>query len=223
MAPLRLIPPLRHMGALACAIVVGGCQTANPGPISMPAASDQSRTGPRWRSILQPEDVSRLERLSDAWTQALAMVRGSRFSRSITAEGALLQPNSPLPRAQLPPGSYRCRTVTIRRDSRSSYATEEAQFCHVGLQGELLSFTKQTGSRRPGGYLYDDGPARLIFIGATARGRTAIPPYGAMPEENTVGVVERVGPFRYRLVVPWPRDGAIIQVIELTPAATQAP
>jgi hypothetical protein len=190
--------------------------------MSAPPAPDQNRAASRWRSILQLEDSSRLERLSDAWSQSLAVVRGSRFSRGMTAEGALLQPDGGLPRAQLPPGSYRCRTITIRRDGRSSYTAEEAQFCHVGVQGELLSFTKQTGSRRPGGYLYDDGPARLVFIGATARGRAAVPPYGAMADDNVVGVVERVGPFRYRLVVPWPRDGAIIQVTELTPAPTQA-
>jgi hypothetical protein len=222
MATLRLIRPFRYMGALACAMVTGACQTAHPGPMQVPAATDQHRAVPGWRSIMQPEDVSRLERLSDAWSQSLAVVRGSRFSRGMTAEGALLQPDGGLPRAQVPPGSYRCRTITIRRDGRSSYTAEEAQFCHVGVQGELLSFTKQTGSRRPGGYLYDDGPARSVFIGASARGRTAVPPYRAIPNEDVVGVVERVGPLRYRLVVPWPRDGAIIQVTELIPAAIQA-
>jgi hypothetical protein len=31
------------------------------------------------------------------------------------------------------------------------------------------------------------------------------------------GVVERVAPFRYRLVIPWPRGNAKLDVFELIP------
>ncbi|HZG47635.1 MAG TPA: hypothetical protein VEZ41_15410, partial [Allosphingosinicella sp.] len=33
-----------------------------------------------------------------------------------------------------------------------------------------------------------------------------------------IDVVERVGNFRYRIVIPWPRSGAILEVLEMVPA-----
>jgi len=228
MAPRGSVKAAKLVGGLACALAAAGCQTARTGARPAPrvlVGPAQVSVEPRWRSILQPDDVSRLDRLPDAWTQALAAARASRFSRSLAAEGALLRPDAGLPRAQLPPGSYRCRTITIApaASSRASYRVEQPQFCHVGVEAELLSFTKQTGSRRPGGYLYEAGDARSVFIGASATGRRAVPPpYNSVPGENVAGIVERVGPFRYRLVVPWPRGGGIIEVVELIPAAAQS-
>ena len=59
----------------------------------------------------------------------------------------------------------------------------------------------------------------MIFIGAAATGREQVPPaYGDDAERNIVGIVERIGPFRYRLVVPDPASGATIEVLELIPA-----
>jgi hypothetical protein len=35
------------------------------------------------------------------------------------------------------------------------------------------------------------------------------------------GIFERIAPFRWRLVIPWPQDGAKLDVFELTPVAQQ--
>jgi hypothetical protein len=77
-------------------------------------------------------------------------------------------------------------------------------FCHVGVNGEQLSITKQTGSERPAGYLWDDADKkRMIFLGTLALGSEDAPlSYGEDPSRNMAGVFERVGPLRYRLVVP---------------------
>jgi hypothetical protein len=45
--------------------------------------------------------------------------------------------------------------------------------------------------------------------------------YGEDPSRNMAGVFERVGPLRYRLVVPKPRGLAKLDVIELVPAPVQ--
>jgi hypothetical protein len=34
-------------------------------------------------------------------------------------------------------------------------------------------------------------------------------------------VFERIGPFKWRLVIPWPQDAAKLDVFELTPVAKQ--
>src|SRR3546814_14937312 len=76
--------------------------------------------------------------------------------------------------------------------------------CSSDLKG--LSFTKQSGSDLPAGYLYADGERRYVFLGARqdAPGDVSLG-YGVDPERDVAGVVERVGPFRWRLVAP--RDG----------------
>jgi hypothetical protein len=139
------------------------------------------------------------------------------FAVQIRAEGALLDRGATLARAALPPGSYRCRL--LRLGGRRGLTVFPSYFCHVGVEGELLSFTKQTGSERPGGYLWSDGDRRMVFLGALAApGQSAPPAYGEDPASDVAGIVERVGDFRYRLVMPRPSGGAIIDVLELVPA-----
>jgi hypothetical protein len=171
--------------------------------------------------IVSEDDARRLGRIAEAWTRALGLVRQPQGAGRVTAEGDLLRPDAAEPRAMLPPGSYRCRTFTFRPPARGrpALSIQGPHFCHVGVEGQLMSFTKQTGPQRPGGYLYEDGDTRSIFVGAVAAGRERVPPaYGTQPDRDVVGIVERVGPFRYRLVVPWPRNGAVLEVVELKPA-----
>ena len=35
------------------------------------------------------------------------------------------------------------------------------------------------------------------------------------------GVLERIGPFRWRLVIPWPQSTSKLDVFELTPVVIQ--
>ena len=45
--------------------------------------------------------------------------------------------------------------------------------------------------------------------------------YGDDPKRDMAGVFERVGPFRWRLVIPWPQSTSKLDVFELTPVAQQ--
>ena len=45
--------------------------------------------------------------------------------------------------------------------------------------------------------------------------------YGADPKRDTAGVFERIAPFVWRLVIPYPQDGSELHVFELTPVADQ--
>ena len=87
----------------------------------------------------------------------------------------------------------------------------------------VLTIVKQTGSQRPAGRLWnDDDPNRLIFLGSLALGDEKEPlAYAEDPTRDMAGVFERIAPFRWRLVIPWPQDGAKLQVFELTPVPVQ--
>jgi hypothetical protein len=176
---------------------------------------------PEWRKVATTEDVGRLERLGGAWNEALADARKGGFSRQVSAEGALLRPDAGLPRAAPPPGSYRCRVIklgALKAGSRA-FTAHKPFFCFVGVSKDQLSITKQTGTQRPGGYLWDtDETRRLIFLGSMALGNEDNPlPYGENAARDMAGVFERYDDFRYRLVVPWPRQDSKLDVFELVP------
>ena len=76
--------------------------------------------------------------------------------------------------------------------------------------------TKVGGSQRVRGLLLPRSPKRLTFAGSLALGsETAWPNYGSDPERNVAGVFERIGPVRYRLLLPEPQWEAKLEVLEL--------
>ena len=211
---MRCVRPL-----LLSLFALAACQTRQPGPApaaQLPAPpTDVAEEG--WRAVARAEDRERLERIPELWQEALRHARERGLGAQLRSEGGLLDPAGALPRAVLPPGPYRCRL--IRFDSgRRALIPYRSYFCHVLVEGDLMSLTKDDGSERPGGYLWPDADARQVFLGALALGGEAMPPaYGEAEGRNLVGIVERVGPFRYRLVMPSPPSGARLDVLELIP------
>ena len=96
-------------------------------------------------------------------------------------------------------------------------------FCYVEVEDDLLTIVKQTGSQRPAGRLWeDDKPDRLIFLGSLALGNEEQPlAYAEDPKRDMAGVLERIGPFRWRLVIPWPQNSSKLDVFELKPVEQQ--
>ena len=152
--------------------------------------------------------------------------RGRGFGGEIDAEGALLEPRAALPRPAPTPGSYNCRLIKLGKATRQGHAAFESFkpfFCYVEVEGDLLTIVKQTGSQRPAGRLWeDDRPDRLIFLGSLALGDEQQPlAYGDDPKRDMAGVLERIAPFKWRLVIPWPQSTSKLDVFELTPVAEQ--
>jgi len=201
--------------------LLSACQTTPPEPLAPLAVRP---VGEAWRSVALAEDRDRFARLDLAWSEALGNARLRGFRNRVAALGPLLAPDAALPRAAIPPGPYRCRLIRFAPPARGpAFAAHRPFFCYVGVEEALLSFTKQDGSERPGGYLWDDSDTRLIFLGAFAIGNEPAPPaYGEIANRNLAGIVERIGPFRYRLVIPWPRGGATLDVLELVPVVQES-
>lgn len=173
-----------------------------------------------WRSIASAEDLDRLKRVESAWAAALAEAKEDGFTGKIEEEAELLDPSVALPRAAPPPGSYHCRVIKIGKQGKGpAFTAYKPFFCYVEAEDDLLTIVKQTGSQRPAGRLYADKDERLVFLGTLALGDEEAPlAYGENPERDMAGIVERVAPFRYRLVVPWPKLESKLDVFELVPA-----
>ena len=213
---------VRPSAAAFAVLLLAGCQTPAKQP---PGVSVTLEEAPGWQKVASTDDIMRLDRAPAAWAQALAEARRSGFSRQLGAEGDLLNPAAALPRAAPPPGSYRCRILRLGTTAprARAFVAHKPFFCHVGVNGDQLSITKQTGSQRPGGYLWDtDDTRRLIFLGSLALGTEDAPlAYGEDPTRNMAGIFERYGDFRYRLVVPWPRQESKLDVFEFIPLPPQ--
>ena len=193
-----------------------------PLPTTDPASSPGEQGGTDdWRQVVTAADAANLSRLDQAWRMARAEADDKGFADDVTALGPLVDPNAgQAGRLQPAPGTYRCRTVKMGTKTEVGLAFNAYPFfqCSVELTpGGDLILTKTTGSQRTRGLLYPDTDRRLVFVGAQAWGmdETGFPRYGQMPERDQVGAFERIGPNRWRMVIPWPRVESKLEILEL--------
>lgn len=220
---------LRRGIALALLALLSGCATK---PKLPPGVHPTVEVGPplksdAWKAVATPADQDRLARLGLAWQEALDEAKRSNPA-DVAKEGKLLLPRSGLSRPDPTPGSYNCRMVTLGKATPKGKAFESFKpfFCYVQVEGDQLTIVKQTGTQRPSGRLWeDDDPTRMIFLGSLALASEDQPlAYGDDPKRNMAGVLERIAPFRWRLVIPWPQSDSKLSVFELTPVDfTQQP
>jgi hypothetical protein len=205
-------------GGLSAAL--GGCamMAAPTGTISRDAAA---RSGD-WHDVATEADRQRIRGWWQAWADGLASARAHGNGAAVTAEGALLDPAAALPNPHLPPGDYACRVIKLGTPAGSSlaYVAYPRFRCRVAAEQDIFSFTKLTGSQRQVGLIFDDSDRRKIFLGTLMLGdETRALDYGADAERNLAGLVERIGPNRWRIVFPRPAFESMVDVMELVPEA----
>lgn len=175
-----------------------------------------------WQSVATAGDRDRIRDWWPAWQDALASARRGGNGPAIAAEGALLDPLAALPNPHLPPGSYRCRVIKLGSQGSLTltYVAYPYFICRVEAEQDMFSLTKTSGSQRQVGLIFDDTERRKIFLGTLALGDEAgAMDYGADQSRNLAGIVERIGPTRWRVVFPRPAFESIVDVMELVPAA----
>ena len=213
----------------ALAGMLGGCATTAAGRVSVKAPAAVVEPQPEWAGLATPADYARLTALPKLFAQARAAVPGTR-AKLLAAETALVDPAAAQLAPELPPGPYHCRLV--RFGGKARFTTFKPDFCYVetaqtaaGKSG--MSFTKQTASQGgtlPEGWIYPDGERRQVFLGATKRkGDTTARRYGDDPGHDLAGVIERVSPFRWRLVLARAEAGATLDLYELVPVTPTVP
>lgn len=212
----------------ACAMLVlsllASCHAGGAGSDVRPSAIvEAAPPPPLWRTRIADADVLRLEGLPAQWRQLYQSLRPP--VRKL--QGAVLDPDAGQPHPALPPGSYRCRTLHLKpgRAGRALLQRSPAGFCYISAANEAedeapLGLAKQTGTDIVAGYVFPDG-RRYVFLGARqARAGANDLGYAAGGPRDVVGVVERFGPFRWRLAVPGAQPGGV-DLYELTPVPAE--
>jgi hypothetical protein len=206
--PARVAPPARATSEQQAAAPAGGLQ----------GGTDD------WRQVATAADASLLGRLDQAWRMARAEAEAAGFARQVEALGPLVDPNAAhAGRLQPAPGAYRCRTLKLGRRVEGqglAYVEQPWGACSVELTpGGDLMLTRTTGAQQMRGLLYPDTDRRLVYVGTRMSGgaEKTFPAYGQDTERDQVGLLERIGQNRWRLVLPWPRQDAKLELLEITP------
>ena len=202
--------------ALLVLFALAGCTRSR----EVVAPPDAERPSDNWRSLVTEDDRGRIRHWRDDWIEALAQARPANGA-AITREGALLDPDAALPGARIPAGDYRCRTIKLGAQSTSHavYTEYEPHPCRVGAEGTRLQFTLLDGPQRPIGTFFPDTGRRMIFLGTLQLGDEALAyRYSRDRERDMIGLLERIGDHRWRLVFPAPHFESLIDVIEIAPA-----
>jgi hypothetical protein len=209
---------MKGLTALILSGLLCGCAVINA-PMGT-VSRDQAAGTDNWRSVATAQDRERIRGWYAAWQAALANARAGGHGAAVAAEEALLDPLAALPNAHLPPGDYACRVVKLgaARPDNLAFVAYPAFRCRVAAEQDIFSFTKLTGSQRQVGLIFPDSERRKIFLGTLMLGaEEQALDYGTDPQRDIAGIVERIGPTRWRLVMPRPAYESIVDVMELVP------
>jgi hypothetical protein len=176
-----------------------------------------------WREVATSNDEKRLREWRKSFVDALAAARKGGHSAEIAREGALLDPDSALGGGPIPNGTYRCRAIKIGAKSEGllDYVSYPAFTCVIRAQRDLQRFTKTSGSQRVVGIIFPGDAMRQILLGTLVLGdEMRAMQYGQDETRDVAGYIERIGPNRWRLVMPRPHFESQLDVMELQPSGT---
>ena len=174
-----------------------------------------------WRQVATESDRKRMREWRTAFIDALKAARASGHSAELAREGALLEPDAALAAPKIPNGTYRCRVIKLGAKSAGmlDYVAYPAFNCRIRAQGELQSFAKIGGSQRQVGLIFPGDALRQVFLGTLVLGdEQRAMQYGRDQGRDIAGYVERIGPNRWRLIMPRPQFESIMDVMELVPS-----
>ena len=175
-----------------------------------------------WHQVATDYDRARLRDWRKSFAEALASARAAGHDAEIAKEGALLDPDAALGGGPIPNGMYACRVIKVgaKTPGLLDYVSYPPFVCRIRQERDLQGFAKLTGSQRQVGLIFPGDAIRQIFLGTLVLGdeREAMQ-YGQDKSRDVVGFIERIGPSRWRLVMPAPAFESRLDVIELVPAS----
>lgn len=179
---------------------------------------------PRWttayKQVASQDDRARLRNWRTAFEEALEAARKSGHSADIAREGALLDPDAALAGPAMPDGIYRCRVIKLQAEGQGilDYVNYAGFTCSVKAERQLQRLAKLSGSQRYVGLVFPGDAIRNVFLGTLVLGdeHRALQ-YGQDQQRDVAGYVERIGPNRWRLVMPEPHFESRLDVMELVP------
>jgi hypothetical protein len=172
-----------------------------------------------YKQAISENDRVRLRDWRKTFEAALADARKTNAS-DVARDGAVLEPDSALAGPAIPDGVYNCRVIKLgaKEPGNLNYVSYPAFTCRVHAQRTLQRLTKLSGSQRYVGLIFPGDAIRNIFLGTLVLGdEMRALQYRQDETRDVAGYVERIGPKRWRLVMPQPHFESRLEVMELVP------
>jgi hypothetical protein len=205
---------MRLIAALLLPLACAGCNV-----LLQPSGMISEWTS-AWRRVATEEDKGRLRDWRTTFTNALDAARKAGHGAEIDREGALLDPDAALGGTPLPNGMYRCRVIKLGAKAAGNldFVAYPDFTCRVRPDHQLQRLGKLSGSQRYVGIIFPNDAVREVFLGTLVLGdeRRALQ-YGQDDMRDIAGYVERIGPSRWRLIMPKPHFESQMDVMELVP------
>jgi hypothetical protein len=177
-----------------------------------------------WKDVVTADDRERLRDWRSTFVDALKAANEAHSAEVVRA-GALLAPDSALPGPAMPDGMYRCRVIKLgaKQPGNLDYVSYSPFTCRVRAERGLRRLNKLTGSQRYVGLIFPEDAMREVFLGTLVLGdeRRALQ-YGQDETRDIAGYIERIGPNRWRLIMPKPHFESQLDVMELVPLSNGA-
>src|SRR6478609_8085339 len=205
---------MRAAALLALALLTTGCDV-----IEQPAGLI-ARYTTAYKDVASPTDRVRLREWRKTFESALDSARKAGHADDVSREGALLDPDAALAGPAIPNGMYRCRVIKLGAKDAGNldYVSYPGFTCRVRPEETLQRLGKLSGSQRYVGIIFPSDAVRSVFLGTLAfadESRTL--QYGQDQDRDVAGYVERIGPNRWRLLMPQPHFESKVDVMELVP------
>ena len=183
---------------------------------------------PEWTTnyhrVITEDDRVRLRDWHQTFQAALSAARKSGHGAAIDREGALLDPDAAQAGKPIPNGIYSCRVIKLgaKEPGNLDFVTFPGFNCRVKAEQDLQRLAKRDGAQRYVGIVLPDDALRKVFLGTLvlADEQRALQ-YGQDRLRDVAGYVERIGPNRWRLVMPKPHFESQLDVMELLPISQE--
>lgn len=199
--------------ALALALL-SGCAAMQP------ATQVITESARDWRTVATDDDRQRLRDWRSDFVSALKSARAAGHSADIAREGALLDPDAGIAGGPVANGMYKCRVIKLgaKGPGMLDYIAYPYFSCRIRQEQALQGFAKLTGSQRPIGIIFPSDGVRQVFLGTLVLGdESRAMQYGRDRERDVAAFVERIGPDRWRMLMPAPHFESRMDVMELVP------
>jgi hypothetical protein len=208
---------MRILPLLVIAALTAGCNVIEQPSGLIP------RDTTAYKQVISENDRVRLRDWRKSFESALAAARKSGHGAEIDREGALLDADAAMGAPAMSNGMYRCRVIKLgaKDPGNLDYASYPGFTCRVKQEHALQRLGKLSGPQRYVGLIFPGDAIRNVFLGTLvfADERRALQ-YGQDEQRDVAGYVERIGPKRWRLVMPAPHFESQLDVMELVPEGT---
>jgi hypothetical protein len=180
-----------------------------------------------WKQVATADDRQRLADWRTTFVNAVDSAKKAGHGNEIAREGALLDPDAALGAPPIPNGLFTCRLLKIGAKANTGslpFVASPPALCRVKINRDLQRFNKFGGQQRYVGLIFPGDGVHQVFLGTLVLGdETRALQYGQDELRDVAGYIDRVGPRRWRLILPRPHFESQLDVIELVPTSPGAP